>query len=172
MYWMGWVSLREQHYSKTRHWFNAFADNAMIFTIIEVKFMSQTLHYCTYWAWNQGIIGKWEWKKKILKTVTKANDGTSLFHNILNVFPFSYVFFRRFACNHQLIFDYSQMITSLADIKGKFYNLGGDENGETGQECDGINERSLRRDHHFPGCDICHISILFIFRLILAIFPM
>ena len=43
MYWMGWVRLCEQHYSKTRHWFNAFADNAMIFTIIEVKFMSQTL---------------------------------------------------------------------------------------------------------------------------------
>ena len=64
-----------------------------------------------------------------------------------------YVFFRRFACNHQLIFDYSQTMTSLADIKGKFYNLGGDENGETGQECHGINERSLRRDHHFPGCD-------------------
>ena len=88
MYLMGWVRLPEQHYSKTRHWFNAFADNAMIFTIIEVKFMSQTLHYCTYWAWNQGIIGKWEWKKKILKTVTKANDGTSLFHNILICFPF------------------------------------------------------------------------------------
>ena len=57
-----------------------------------------------------------------------------------------YVFFHQFACNHQLIFDYSQMMTSLADIKGKFYNLGVVENGKTGQECHGINERSLRDD--------------------------
>ena len=34
-----------------------------------------------------------------------------------------YFFFHQFACNHQLIFDYSQTMTSLADIKAKFYNL-------------------------------------------------
>ena len=34
-----------------------------------------------------------------------------------------YVFFHQFACNHQLIFDCSQTMTSQADIKVKFYNL-------------------------------------------------
>ena len=32
-------------------------------------------------------------------------------------------FFHQFACNHQLIFDCSQTMTSQADIKVKFYNL-------------------------------------------------
>ena len=56
----------------------------MIFTIIEVKFMSQTLLHIL--GMISGYNRKVRVEKKTLKTVTKANDGTSLFHNILNVF--------------------------------------------------------------------------------------
>ena len=86
--------------------------------------------------------------------MTKANDGTSLFHNILNVFPFSICLFS-FICLQSSV---DIGLQPNDDLLGRrlsqiLQSAGGEENGETGQECRGINERSLRRDHHFPGCD-------------------